>query len=261
AASMTASTAAAVGNTAMVIGVGLDVASVGTGIVGEVLGGKTGDLLGKVSLGLGLAGGVAGGFGGGMRIGAMTRAAKVKASTVWPEAEPVKYYDRPYLQRGVKRWSPVKKRRPDLEGGQSGRAELAPVYKRIRKIQRDQASDVSRNARVLKQRIELNEMLGAGTKQFWDLETKHVQTEFKYVEEDLSMNTSTCLHLYPCDGKATDHLAASLPPLPEPVPSSRGSGTPASGIQATSPHSVMQNQGGMPHQQQPDDPSWETTLL
>jgi RHS repeat-associated protein len=182
AASMTASTAAAVGNTAMVIGVGLDVASVGTGIVGEVLGGKTGDLLGKVSLGLGLAGGVAGGFGGGMRIGAMTRAAKVKASTVWPEAEPVKYYDRPYLQRGVKRWSPVKKRRPDLEGGQSGRAELAPVYKRIRKIQRDKASDVSRNARVRKQRIELNEMLGAGTKQFWDLETKHLQTEFKYVE-------------------------------------------------------------------------------
>jgi RHS repeat-associated protein len=86
--SMAASTAAAIGNSAMVIGVGLDVASAGTGIAGEVLGGKTGDLLGKVSLGLGLAGGVAGGFGGGMKIGAMSRAAS-------GEVTPLRYRTRP----------------------------------------------------------------------------------------------------------------------------------------------------------------------
>ncbi|SDJ51146.1 RHS repeat-associated core domain-containing protein [Pseudomonas abietaniphila] len=60
---MAASTAAAAGNTAMVIGVGLEVASVGTGIAGTATGGEEGNLLGKISMGLGLAAGVVGGFG------------------------------------------------------------------------------------------------------------------------------------------------------------------------------------------------------
>ncbi|SDJ51067.1 RHS repeat-associated core domain-containing protein [Pseudomonas abietaniphila] len=82
-----------------------------------------------------------------------------------------------------------------------------------------------------------------------------------FAKEDLSMNTSTCLHLSPCDGKATDCVTASLPPPPDTLRPVSSDGGTATGIQATSPHSVMQSYQGMPHQRPPDDPSWETALL
>nr|GFC79879.1 hypothetical protein [Tanacetum cinerariifolium] len=66
--SMAASTAAAAANASMVLGVGLEIASAGTGIAGTVMGGEKGDLLGKISMGLGFAAGAAGGFGGGMKL-------------------------------------------------------------------------------------------------------------------------------------------------------------------------------------------------
>jgi RHS repeat-associated protein len=66
--SMAASTAAAGSNASMVLGVGLEIASAGTAIAGTVMGGEKGDLLGKISMGLGFAAGAAGGFGGGMKL-------------------------------------------------------------------------------------------------------------------------------------------------------------------------------------------------
>ncbi|WP_346829706.1 RHS repeat-associated core domain-containing protein [Pseudomonas abietaniphila] len=65
---MAASTAAAAANASMVLGVGLEIASVGTGIAGTAMGGEEGNLLGKISMGLGLAAGVVGGFGMGMKL-------------------------------------------------------------------------------------------------------------------------------------------------------------------------------------------------
>ena len=65
---MAASTAVAAGRTAMVIGVGLGLSSVGTGIAGTATGGEEGNLLGKISMGLGFAAGAVGGFGGGMKL-------------------------------------------------------------------------------------------------------------------------------------------------------------------------------------------------
>ncbi|SDJ51180.1 RHS repeat domain-containing protein, partial [Pseudomonas abietaniphila] len=65
---MAASTAAAVGNASMVLGVGLELASAGTGVAGTVMGGEEGNLLGKISMGLGFAAGVVGGFGVGMKL-------------------------------------------------------------------------------------------------------------------------------------------------------------------------------------------------
>ena len=74
------------------------------------------------------------------------------------------------------------------------------------------------------------------------------------------MMTFECLHLYPSEGEVVGPIAASLPFLSDPVEPFQGD-TLASRVQATSPHSVMQNQDGVPPQQQPDDPPWGTTLL
>ncbi|SDJ51095.1 RHS repeat-associated core domain-containing protein [Pseudomonas abietaniphila] len=91
---MAASTAAAAGNTAMVIGVGLELASAGTGIAGMAIGDEKGDLLGKISMGLGLAAGVVGGFGGGMKSVAGRMNAPLKAAAVYKRTAAYKHFGR-----------------------------------------------------------------------------------------------------------------------------------------------------------------------
>ncbi|WP_346829708.1 RHS repeat-associated core domain-containing protein [Pseudomonas abietaniphila] len=58
---------ATAGSVAVAVGIGLDVASVGAGIAGSVIGGKSGDALGKASTVLGIVGGITAGFGAGLK--------------------------------------------------------------------------------------------------------------------------------------------------------------------------------------------------
>ncbi|SER54410.1 RHS repeat-associated core domain-containing protein, partial [Pseudomonas sp. NFACC02] len=197
--SLAASTAAAVGNASMVLGVGLEIGAVGTGVAAEVVGGEEGALLGKISMGLGLAAGAVGGFGGGMRVGAGQMDVSHKVIGAYKStrdrtlgsdlnfSEGAKFYKSIYFRNlkasgGAGEFALKSSGNPVVErgiasGGRGGRYKLSAVPERIEKKLR-----ASKKAPGPTARDRITAKLGPGTKETWDDEVRYWQKNFEYVD-------------------------------------------------------------------------------